>query len=196
MTIAASNARGSVVLSDEVLSEVWKDRDCLVLPSYITKAPRNFGSSKRGFKADEWRSIATIHLVVTLIRIWGSDGGRKRAMLHNFMHLVTAVQLASMRSTSEAHAGLYDQHFHEYLVKFATLYPEIPIAPNHHMSLHVGEFLRGLGPSHAVRTYAFERFNFLLQKTPMNMKAGTDSILCHVNSSSSFFLLQESLSRA
>ncbi|KAH7903067.1 hypothetical protein BJ138DRAFT_968319, partial [Hygrophoropsis aurantiaca] len=70
---------------------VWKDQGKLQLPSFLSPAPSKVGSQKRKLTADQWRSTGMIHLVITLIRLWGFETGRKRQMLFNYMHLVTAV---------------------------------------------------------------------------------------------------------
>ncbi|KAL6300924.1 hypothetical protein BKA93DRAFT_819200 [Sparassis latifolia] len=162
----------TAVLGANTLAEIWKDQEELLLPSSIAPGPTKFGSKKTKLKADQWRVVGTIHLVVTLIRLWGHGSGRKRAMLNNFMHLVTAVQLARMHTTSEANIALYQFHFKEYLKGFVELYKDASIHPTHHMGLHISSFLKDFGPSHSVRTFAFERMNLTLQNIPTNMKSG------------------------
>lgn len=45
------------------LKEIWDDQARLELPSHITQC----------MSADKRQSVATIHLVITLIRLWGHE---------------------------------------------------------------------------------------------------------------------------
>jgi hypothetical protein len=162
------------VLGQSVLEEVWKDQDRLELPSFVSPAPR-VGQVKRTPSADHWRSMATIHLVITLIRLWGPETGRKRDMLQNFMHLITAIQIASLRNTSPALIDSYQFHFKTYLEGILRLYPEAKMQPYHHICLHLGMLLHAFGPVHSWRAWAFERYNYMLQNTKTNHRFGACS---------------------
>lgn len=93
-------------------------------------------------------------------------------MLNNFIDLVTAVEVGSMLVTSEEHIKLYDRMMTRYLDTLKTLYKEARIAPNHHLALHIGDFLRIFGPVHAWRAFALERYNYMLQQMNTNNKFG------------------------
>ena len=169
-----SELRKTVVLGSSILKEVWADQDRLQLPSFMSPVPSMIGSKKGTLKADEWYTLATVHLVITLIRLWGYTDAtdRRLKMLHNFMHLVTAVRLASMRTTSPAHISAYEHHYKLYLQGVVDLYKEAKISTNNHMGLHYGDVLRAFGPSHSIRTFVFERYNNVLQRVPTNRKSG------------------------
>lgn len=125
--------------------------------------------------ADKRRSVGTIHLVITLIRLWGHEIGRKKQMLINYMHLITALHIGSMRNTSKTLIESYTYHYKEYLRGYVKLYKEAKIQPNNHLCLHLGLFLRLFGPVHSWRAWVFERFNYLLQNIKTNSKFG---IMC------------------
>ncbi len=98
----------------------------------LPPAPAQVGTSRTGkLSADQWRSFCTIHLVVTLTRLWGSQNteSRQRQMLHNFMDLVTATKLALMRTMSADRAKLYHETFLAYLRGLQSLYPHISLTP-------------------------------------------------------------------
>ena len=155
------------------MDAVRADMKATITPSWITPAPLDWGTPKRGkLSADHWKVICIIHLPITLIRLWGYDDGRKHDMLLNFMDLVMAVQIANMRIISEKHIILYEKLMMRYLIKFKSLYKDAKIKPTHHVSLHIGDFLRNFGPVHAYRTPAFERYNYMLQRENTNMKFG------------------------
>ena len=165
-----------VVLGKAVLEEIWKDQERLTLPSFVSPAPARFGSEQRKLTADQWRSVGMIHLVVSLVRLWGNEEGRKRLMLNNYMHLITAVHIASLRSTSRPLAELFTRHYKLYLEGMVELYKEGKVQSVHHACLHFEGMLQGFGPVHAWRAWAFERYNYLLQQTKTNMRFGGFSL--------------------
>lgn len=152
-------------------------------PSFIPSAPSKPGEAAQGkFSADQWRTFSTIHLPITLIRLWGlKPGTRKYKMLVNFMHLVTAVRLANMRVMTAERIDQFEHHIQTYLEDligfgFADpmegLYPHTRISPYQHMMLHFGSLLRRFGPVHSWRCFAFERLNYILQSFPTNSRFG------------------------
>lgn len=120
-----------------------------------------------------------IHLVITLIRIWGRSEGRQRQMLNNYMHLVTAIYIANLCSTSRELASNYTDHFKRYLLGVLDLYKEAKLQSVHHACLHLEQLLVGLGPVHSWRAWAFERFNYKLQRTKTNMCFGACLLSVH-----------------
>ncbi|OSD02717.1 hypothetical protein PYCCODRAFT_1444830 [Trametes coccinea BRFM310] len=84
------------VLTADVLSQLRHDIEHTFLPSWLERPPKNFGSPAHGkLKADHWRTVCTIHMVITLVRLWGREAApeRKRLLLENFCHLVIAHEL-------------------------------------------------------------------------------------------------------
>lgn len=88
------------------------------------------------------------------------------------MDLVTAVEVGSMLETSEELIQLYDKTLMRYLTTLKELYKEAKIAPNHHLAVHIADFLRIFGPVHAWRAFALERYNYMLQRTNTNNRLG------------------------
>ncbi|KAI6098684.1 hypothetical protein F5141DRAFT_1010583, partial [Pisolithus sp. B1] len=117
-------------------------------------------------------SVGMIHLVITLIQIWGHSEGGQCEMLNNYMHLITAIHIASLRSTSRGLASHYTDHFKHYLLGVLDLYKEAKLQLVHHACLHFEQLLVGLGPVHSWRAWAFEYFNYRLQRTKTNMHFG------------------------
>ncbi|KAI0692837.1 hypothetical protein BC835DRAFT_1225188, partial [Cytidiella melzeri] len=104
------------------------------IPSWMSHPLRNFGSPSHGkLKADEWCTICTVHLVITLGRLWGSLNATKRQkqMLKNFFHLVSAVQLGSRKSMSKDRAKAFDGHMFDYLRTLGTSFEHITIRSDH-----------------------------------------------------------------
>lgn len=161
-----------VVLGREILLEIWSDQATLTVPAYVTCGPNKLGTTDQKMTADRRRAVGTIHLVITLIRLWGNEQGRKKEMLKNYMHLITALQIASPRQTTKEHGSLYTFHYTEYLKGYVELYKEASVKPNNHLCLHLEIFLRRFGPVHSWRAWVFERFNYLLQNLNTNSKFG------------------------
>lgn len=155
-----------------------------ILPSNVTPVPKTIGSTRHGkLSADQWRTTCTIHLVYTLNRLWGNEpaeDSRHQAMLANFMDLVTATKLASMRTMSEERASLFRSHMIRYLRSLLDLYPGTTLSPNQHLSVHLYELFLHWGPTHAWRCFAFERCNFRLQRIPTNMRLGVSTSILHM----------------
>ena len=91
--------RKTAVLGEKRLAEVWKDIARCTLPSWLSPVPYRMGDAKCGkLTADQWRTAGTIHLVITLFRLWGhmSKDSREYKLLQNFIHLAMAVKIAMM----------------------------------------------------------------------------------------------------
>jgi hypothetical protein len=154
----------------------------MVTPSWLTSIPINLGSAAHGkLKADQWRVLGTTFLPLSLVRLWGqmSDGddgdenaNKRRKMLDITLSLLSAVAIASSRVTSNAKADLYLQHILSYLSGLKQIFPDYAFRPNHHMALHLHEYLRFYGPVHSWWTFPFERLIGMLQRIPTNYKIG------------------------
>lgn len=158
-----------------MLHEVRTDMDRINRPSWQPNGPRSPGQAKFGkFTAAQWRTFCLINLPVTVVRLWGNaaEGSNERRYLDNFMHLVTAVKLATMNRLTESRIQRYEYHIREYLSTLLELFPKTTITPYQHLSLHFSRQLRDFGPVHAWRCFAFERYNYLLQSLTTNNKFG------------------------
>ncbi|THV01678.1 hypothetical protein K435DRAFT_654794 [Dendrothele bispora CBS 962.96] len=167
--------KNTAVLGKQRLSEVREDMSKLRLPSWMSQAPSRPGDTAHGkFSADQWRAFCTINLPITLIRLWALEpkDSREFQMLTNFMHLVTAVRLANMRTITQDRIDMFEEHMHMYLEGVRRLFPERNITPYQHMSMHFGSMLKRFGPVHSWRCFPFERYNYLLQNIPTNSRMG------------------------
>ncbi|KAG1882110.1 hypothetical protein F4604DRAFT_1577839, partial [Suillus subluteus] len=131
---------------------VQHDMACTQLLYWVLPAPREAGSTQVGkLSADQWRSFCSIHLVVTLVCIWGPSDPNSRfhKMLQNSMDLMTTVKIASMCTMTPARISSYNLHMDHYLKNILELYPQVNLSPYHHLSGHFGELLQRFGPTHA-----------------------------------------------
>ncbi|KAJ2924423.1 hypothetical protein H1R20_g12671, partial [Candolleomyces eurysporus] len=165
----------TVVLGHAVLTAVADDMQKMVLPRWVNPAPIRAGQKSHGkLSADQWRSFCGIHLIVTLIRLWGRQPKQSRwyDMLTNFLDLVRAVEISSLLVTSQEHISAYETYMTRYLVTMKNLYKEAHVVPYHHYALHTPDFLGLWGPSPQVRGFGWERFNYTLQQINTNKRFG------------------------
>ncbi|KAK0440683.1 uncharacterized protein EV420DRAFT_1247741, partial [Desarmillaria tabescens] len=173
----ASGKNQRHVLGRSIMEAVYEDMKKTRLPLWVSRAPKDWGTPSRGkLTADQWKVICTVHLVITLIRIWGTPSSpeslRFSRMLTNFLDMVKAVSILNLRVTSHMHIQRYNFFAKRYVGVMKTLYKDVAVKPIHHMALHAGEFLRVFGPVHAYRTLAFERLNHTMQQQNTNSKFG------------------------
>ncbi|THH23034.1 hypothetical protein EUX98_g8143 [Antrodiella citrinella] len=160
------------ILDFEVLAEVRSDLCKAFYPSWLERPPRNFGSIGHGkLKADQWRTVCTVSLVITLVRLWGTTEAtvHEQKMLDNFLDLVIAVQHATRRSISTSDIDVYDYHIRNYMLGLRALYDH-QLVPNHHLALHLSSFLSSFGVVHAWWGFPFERYNGAIGRLKTNSK--------------------------
>lgn len=165
------------LITSDVLAEIHKDIEDVVLPSWLRPAPKNLGEKGHGkLSADQWRVLATVHLPITLIRIWSHypASDRRTKALWNFMSLTCAILIGTSRCTTKERREHYTAFMQNYLQGLLdqSLYSNVKLAPNHHISLHLSEFLERFGPVHSYWTFPFERFIGLLRNVNLNRKQG------------------------
>ena len=169
------------ILGTQRLGLVWDDMSLTTFPSWFSPAPSRVcaKSSTSGMKADQWRSFCTVHLPISLIFLWGSEpeDTREYQILANFMDLVTAIKLGSMRFQTAERRSLFRTHMHRYLKTLLELYPGASITANQHLCLHWPDIAANVGPAPATRTFAFENNNYILQQIKTNHKADEASVI-------------------
>jgi len=152
----------------------------MATPSWLTSVPINLGEAKHGkLKADQWRTVGTTYLPISLIRLWyrSEDTSDQRSqqckkLLEVTLSLISAVTIASSRTISQEKAELYLYHIQNYLKGLRELFPRYRFLPNQHMALHLAEYLQLYGPVHSWWTFPFERLIGMLQRIPNNFQNG------------------------
>ena len=151
---------------------ICEDIQQTIFPSWIT--PVSMQSLSDGhLSADGWRTFATVHLVTSLIFVWGSKpaASREHGILSNFMHLAAAVRLATMRTTNATRTRKLREHMKAYLCGLLELFPGVEITPSHHLMLgHLPDILNYMGPAHAIWCFGFERGNGILEHIVTNKR--------------------------
>lgn len=176
---ADTSTRCGQVFSAEEMESIWSDIRALLTPSWMTSVPSNLGDAAHGkLKADQWRTLGTTYLPLSLIRLWGLSNNnsprsqRCQDILNVTMSLLSAVAIASSHSMSLALANSYLQHMQAYLAGLKTLFPGYGFHPNHHLALHLHQYFLLFGPVHAWWTFPFERMIGMLQRMQTSGKIG------------------------
>lgn len=168
------------VLGKDILEEIGNDMKKTILPSWMNPAPHPSLWAREGgekLSADEWKVAGTIHLPITLIRIWGyqyekEPQCRRFQILLNYLHMVHAIRILTLRETSAALRVEYRTQILDYLRSLKTLFPDFAIKPNQHLAAHAVEDLEIFGPGHARSTPVWERDNGDLQEMNSNKRSG------------------------
>jgi hypothetical protein len=151
------------------------------VPSWVESVPGNFGDAAAGtLKAAEWRVLATIYLPVALVNFWGEGtqhadnrlAKHMRRVLDHTMSLVSAVVLVTLRSMSPYRASAYRNHIITYIRDLREIHPQSKHRPNHHMAVHIYDFLHLFGPVRSWWTFPFERLIGHIQRLPTNHHFG------------------------
>lgn len=163
-----------IVFTTNEMEALWEDIENLVKPSWIQSPPRALGMPSCGkLKSDQWQIISSLYLPVTLIRLWSnptSEGARlrrRRELLQLTMHLLSAIIIASSQITSAQMI-----HMLEYRKQLKTLFPDYKCHPNHHVALHLPEYLLLYGPVHGWWAYPYKHVIGILQCFLTNYKEG------------------------
>ena len=163
------------VLQPSEVKEIWSDIDQLLTPTWVTSVPSQIGSSSHGkLKADQWRALGMCHLLLSLIRLWGftNDGSPRSArcleILKVTSSLISAVIIATSHTVTPESPTAYKQHMLDYINGIKRLFPDYQLHPNHHMSLHIPEFLLLFGPVHSWWAFPFERLIGNIQRVSNN----------------------------
>ena len=68
------------------IREVIRDTDT---PSWLENVPYNFGDASAGnLKADEWRTMCTVYLPISLVSLWGKGTTHRSSSVANSLRQV------------------------------------------------------------------------------------------------------------
>ncbi len=177
----ATGTKCGHVLKPEEVQAIRDDISSIIRPSWLTSVPAQLGSAQHGkLKADQWRVLGTTFLPLTLIRLWqasDSEDDNVRAtrcarILDVTLSLLSAVAIALSHTTTYSHADIMQQHLLDYLHGLKELFPNYKLRPNHHMALHLPEYIKLYGPVHSWWAFPFERIIGMLQRISTNYKTG------------------------
>lgn len=162
-----------VVLGKENLANYAEDVRDMLIPSHLGKPPPKLGHKSQGkLKADEWRSSTGTSIPFSLLRRWGRDPGRRGALLKNFLHLVIAVRIGTLRSITPSDIEKYRFHTQEHLRGLRDLFPDKALTLKQHTLPHIADFFYLFGPAPGMWCFPFERFNGEIADLESNNKSG------------------------
>ncbi|PBK83649.1 hypothetical protein ARMGADRAFT_944798, partial [Armillaria gallica] len=145
------------------------------IPTNSGKPNRVSGSEGHGkLKADQWRTLGLTYMPISLIRLWAesTEAPERCALLELTMNLVTAIIIATSYETSQENSEAYTHYMIQYRSGLRKLFADYHCHPNHHMALHIGEYLCMYGPVQGWWTFPFERAIGMLERISTNYKAG------------------------
>ncbi|KAF9488629.1 hypothetical protein BDN71DRAFT_1534924 [Pleurotus eryngii] len=93
------------------MQEIWTNMHNTQLPSWVCSVSCKWSTTSE-LSADQTHVLCTIHLPITLVRLWHNANDRMKALLANFMDLINAVRVANMRTTSPGDVESYTTYMH------------------------------------------------------------------------------------
>lgn len=176
---SSTQTKCGFVLTKADVQAIREDILHMTRPSWFTSVPNQLGHAAHGkLKADQWRVLGTTFLPISLNRLWSDldvndpRSVRCRKIVNLTLDLVSAVITATSRTTSSAHVCAYRQHMQDYLVGLKNIFPDYKFHANHHMALHLAEYIALFGPVHSWWAFPFKRIIGMLQHISTNYKPG------------------------
>ena len=161
---AASSMKCGHVLTKAEMDKIHSDIVNMLQPSWLTSLLSEFGLAGYGeLKADQWRILGTTFLPVSSVCLWSIveavDPHSERCcqILDITMSLLSAVAIACSQVMPLNHACLYLTNMYSYLNSLKILFPNYSLYLNHHIALHLPDYLLLYGPVHSWWTFPFEQ---------------------------------------
>ncbi|KAJ3502990.1 hypothetical protein NLJ89_g8636 [Agrocybe chaxingu] len=119
-----SNYRRGNILSEKEVNVIRADIENMITPSWLASVPTDLGEPCHGkLKADQWRTLASVHLPISLMRLWekiqtepdDTPSKQRKKLLDATLSLISAVVIGTSHTMSSAKANLYLQHMQAYL---------------------------------------------------------------------------------
>jgi hypothetical protein len=142
------------------IREVIRDTNT---PSWLPSVPYNFGDASAGnLKADEWRTMSTVYLPISLVSLWGEGTVHRSpsvaSSLRNVLdHTMAFISLACARTMTNARMLDYQKYITQWVGQLPVIHPNSKKRTNFHMAIHVYDFLRLFGPVRSWWSLPFER---------------------------------------
>ena len=166
-----------------MLRRIRDDIETTCRPTSQSNPPSEFGSARHGkLTADQWRTILEFDAPVSLLKMWSERRSNSTnafeqqiygLLMDNRMYLAIAVAWGTSRRTSHFHAEKYKEFMVAYLDGLKLL--GFNLVPNHHLALHLSDFLTRFGPAHGWWAFPFERLIRVLGHIRTNSKIGAFS---------------------
>jgi hypothetical protein len=158
------------VFNKEALSKIHECLNDAIVPTWITRPPRNLGDKSHGkLTADQWYTLFTIFLPMVLPELWLASGtDRDSDLLDNFHNLLICTNIIGSYTISNADADNYLHYYIRYRHTSKILFPTVATRPNHHYAMHNAELMKFWGPLPRLSEFPYEQHNGSLQKIKTN----------------------------
>lgn len=172
------NPPAGQIFTHEEMKTIYEDLDNIVKPSWVTSVPTSLSSVGPKLKSDQWRTVGSLYMPISLIRLWyntnpdDEHSKHRHELLNLTMVLLSAIAVATSRVTSTSNADEFVRLMVIYRQELQRLFPDYDIHPNQHMAMHISEFLSMYGPVHGWWAFPFERMIGMLQRISTNYKPG------------------------
>ncbi|CAG8715931.1 13242_t:CDS:2, partial [Acaulospora colombiana] len=164
MQVASSTVGTPPVISRLDLEEIQQDIPNIVTPSWFTKISSQVGEISNGkLKADEWRSLFTVYLPLSMTRLWASSK-HHRLHLKSLLILSIIVNITCSTTISGALIKCFNDAIRLYL-RIISVEDGCSLVIKHHLSLHLTTFMEAFGPCRTYWAFPYERLIGKLQRT-------------------------------
>ena len=150
----------------------------MIKPSWVISVTTVLASFGPKLNSDQWHTLGSLYLPVTFICLWSKaelatdNDQHHHEIMHLTMLLFSAIAIASSHVTSEGHAQKYTKFMVEYCQELKCIFPSYVCKSNHHMVLHVADFLRLYRLVQGWWAFPFERIIGMLQQISTKYKPG------------------------
>ncbi|KAK0235565.1 hypothetical protein EDD85DRAFT_968621 [Armillaria nabsnona] len=144
-----------LAVTHQEMEHLWDDLQNTTKPSWLASIPLTVGGRNGDgkLKADQWCNLGLIYMPLMLIQM-------------------CTVIVATSYEASVANAEAYLHHMKAYRALLQDMFPEYKCLPNHHMAMHISEYLLMFRPVQNWWTFPFERAIGTLERISTNYKAG------------------------
>lgn len=168
-----ANCGKTHILGTSRLQEIWGDMEKTILPSWCKPVPPRIGDKGHGkISADGWQVFCTVHLILTLGRLWGPmpPESCKNRLFMNFCDLVAVTRIANGRHITVVCTNEFRDLMLRYLHGLNELFPTQQFIPYHCISLHLTELLSHFGLITVWCCWVFERYNHMVHNIETNRR--------------------------
>ncbi|KAJ3885411.1 hypothetical protein GG344DRAFT_82742 [Lentinula edodes] len=165
--------------STHVLQKIQQAVREIITPSWVNRPPEEIGLKRAGtLKADNWRTLFSIHLPLALISIWDEDSplradnaSEMASVLQTSMHLTCASIAMTSNTLSPERRNLFRNSIRAHIEGLKLNFPGFML-PSHHLSFHIFDFMDSFSNVRNWWAFPFETMIGRLQRIPTNHKIG------------------------
>lgn len=158
----------------------------VITPTWVVRPPADVGTARAGtIKAYESKTLFDIHVPFAALSLWkeesplaGNEAGRMGPALETSMHLTCAALWMTKKTLTPDRRDRFRHHLIQHLEGLKQHFRGY-IVPNHHMMLHIFDFMEEFSGVRHWWAFPFERMIGMLERTPTNHKTGMIHSIIH-----------------